>query len=361
MIRRVTIEKLAPTGEGVARTLDGVGFVAGALPGEEVEAEVTASKKRFWFGSALSVRPFPSRDRVAGPHAGCPACDWSHLDLGAAREAKVRLFLETMERIGQLEPETFGPPLRVVPSPPSYRIRSRFHVEGRGRQAILGFHAPGTRRVLPAQACEALSDAMRAALPAVQEAVASSGLAVSEIETLETADASRRVAAVTLPRSRRALRPGALVGALTAESSREFASKARTAASSPGTVPRGSRSQSKAGPSRFPPERSSRSTGTCTPRSMRTRARRPRQFPRAPRSTRSAGRGFSPPRCSTRGTASCRSKAAKRRRKTRAATDGRGPRRIPGGFRRLLSTCIWELRKTPSISSWRIRLGRASA
>ncbi len=56
MIRRVTIEKLAPTGEGVARTPDGVGFVAGALPGEEVEAEVVSSKKRFWFGRALSVQ-----------------------------------------------------------------------------------------------------------------------------------------------------------------------------------------------------------------------------------------------------------------------------------------------------------------
>jgi tRNA/tmRNA/rRNA uracil-C5-methylase (TrmA/RlmC/RlmD family) len=212
MIRRVTIEKLAPTGEGVARTLDGVGFVAGALPGEDVEAEVTSSKKRFWFGRAVSVT-FPSRDRVAGLHAGCAGCDWSHFDLGAARDAKAQLFLETMERIGELTPETFGQP-RVVPSPPAYRIRSRFHVEGRGRQAILGFHAPGTRRVLPAEACEALSDEMRAALPAAREAVAASGLSVAEIATLETPDASRRVAAVTLAEEPEGFAPGALAGAL---------------------------------------------------------------------------------------------------------------------------------------------------
>ncbi len=103
----------------------------------------------------------------------------------AAREAKAKLFLETMERIGELAPEMFGS-FRVAPSPSSYRIRSRFHVEGRGRQAILGFNAPGTHRVLPAEACEALSDAMRAALPAVREAVAASGLSVAEIATLET-------------------------------------------------------------------------------------------------------------------------------------------------------------------------------
>lgn len=34
MIRRVAIEKLAVTGEGVARTRDGVGFVEGGLPEE---------------------------------------------------------------------------------------------------------------------------------------------------------------------------------------------------------------------------------------------------------------------------------------------------------------------------------------
>jgi len=212
MIRRVTIEKLAPTGEGVARTLDGVGFVAGALPGEEIEAEVTSSKKRFWFGRAVSIAA-PSQNRVTGPHAGCAGCDWSHLEAGAAREAKARLFLETMERIGGLEPEAFGQ-LRVAPSPPSYRIRSRFHVEGSGRQAAVGFHAPGSRRVLPAVACEALTDAMRTALPAIQEAVAGSGLSVAEIATLETPDSSRRIAAVTLAQEREGEASGPLAAAL---------------------------------------------------------------------------------------------------------------------------------------------------
>ena len=205
---------MAPTGEGVARTPDGVGFVAGALPGEETEAEVTSSKKRFWFGRSLSIAS-PSKDRVAGPHAGCGGCDWSHFEPGAAREAKASLFLETMERIGGLTPEAFGP-LRVAPSPPSYRIRSRFHVEGHGPMAALGFYAPGTRSVLPAEACEALTGQMRAALPAIRDAVAASGLPVREVETLETRDALRRIAAVTLAQEPEGAgtAPGALASAL---------------------------------------------------------------------------------------------------------------------------------------------------
>ncbi len=196
MIRRVAIEKLAPTGEGVARTPDGVGFVAGALPGEEVEAEVTEMKKRFWFGRAIAILS-ASPLRVTGPHAGCAGCDWAHLALSAGRDTKPRLFLETMERIGELDPKLFGE-VPITPSPPSYRIRSRFHVSGRSRDTVVGFHAPESHRVEAADGCEALTMEMRAALPQIREAVASSGMAVAEIATLETTDGSRRVGAVSL-------------------------------------------------------------------------------------------------------------------------------------------------------------------
>jgi len=196
MIRRVRIEKLAPTGEGIARTAEGVGFVAVALPGEDVEAEVGETKKRFWFGQAVSILS-ASPLRCAGPHAGCAGCDWAHLEPGAAREAKPGLFLETMERIGELDSKLFGE-LSIAGSPPAYRIRSRFHVAGKGAEAVFGFHAPGTHRVAPADSCEALTDELRSALPVIRQAVGSSGVEVAEFATLETLDAARRIATVRL-------------------------------------------------------------------------------------------------------------------------------------------------------------------
>jgi len=75
--REVRIEKLAPTGEGIARTEDGVGFVDRALPGERVATTLYEMKKRFWRGTAAAVLE-PSPDRVGGPHAGCAGCDWAH-------------------------------------------------------------------------------------------------------------------------------------------------------------------------------------------------------------------------------------------------------------------------------------------
>ena len=97
--REVRIEKLAPTGEGIVRSADGVGFVDGALPGELVATTLYEVRKRFWRGSLRAVLE-PSPDRVGGPHAGCAGCDWAHFAPDAALRAKSELFLETMRRIG---------------------------------------------------------------------------------------------------------------------------------------------------------------------------------------------------------------------------------------------------------------------
>ena len=223
MIRRVRIEKLAPTGEGVARTAEGVAFVAGALPGEEVDAEVVSERKRFWFGRTAAVLT-SSASRVSGPHASCPGCDWAHFEVSAALAEKPRLFLETMDRIGELPPGLFGN-LEVASSAPAYRIRSRFHVEGLGAQAVLGFHLPGSHRVGSAESCLALSDSLRAALPGIRDAVAADGRQVSEVATLETPAGKRRLAAIWLSQGGPSRGSGlAAVLASTFEGVRVFAS-----------------------------------------------------------------------------------------------------------------------------------------
>src|SRR4029450_13839545 len=120
------IEKLAPTGEGITRTAEGVGFVERALPGELVETSIYERGRRFWRGTPRGVLE-PSADREGSAHAGCGGCDWVHFAVGAARRAKEELFLETMQRIGRLEPALFGAP-ETVPSDAGYRLRLRLHV-----------------------------------------------------------------------------------------------------------------------------------------------------------------------------------------------------------------------------------------
>src|SRR5262249_7907124 len=125
--RTVAIEKLAPTGEGVARTADGVGFVERALPGEFVETNVYEVRKRFWRGRVRAVR-VPSPDGIGGPHADWAGCDWAHFDPIPALPARRELFLETLRRIGRIDPSAVGEIAVGNPSPPGYRLRTRLHV-----------------------------------------------------------------------------------------------------------------------------------------------------------------------------------------------------------------------------------------
>ena len=190
--RQVRIEKLAPTGEGIARTSDAVGFVDGALPGELVATTLYEVRKRFWRGSLRAVIE-PSPDRVDGPHARCAGCDWAHFAPAAARSAKRELFLETMARIGKLDPAQFGE-LPVAASAPGYRLRTRLHAAG----GEPGYFAPGTHRVVSAAACEAIAPDTRALQPGAGAAIASSGAAVSEIATLEDFGGARRLIRATV-------------------------------------------------------------------------------------------------------------------------------------------------------------------
>ena len=196
--RVVRIEKLAPTGEGVARTEDGVGFVEGALPGELVATNVYQVKKKFWRGRVAAVRE-ASADRVGGPHADCAGCDWAFVEPSAAHRAKRELFRETMERLGRLDASAFGE-LPVVASPPGYRMRARLHADG-GR---IGYFAPGSHRVVTARDCEALSEDTRRLLPAIESALRASGAAGSELAILEDVGGSGRVARWTAPGTRAA-------------------------------------------------------------------------------------------------------------------------------------------------------------
>lgn len=202
------IEKLAPTGEGVVRGPDGVGFIDRALPGELVETTLYEKRRRFWRGSLRRVLE-PSPDRVDSAHSGCAGCDWAHYAPEPARRAKGELFLETMQRIGHLEPALFGAPIPPVePSQAGYRLRLRLHASGRGASARLGYFAPGTHRVVGAEACEAISPSTRAGLAEVAEAIAESGASVAEIAILEDVPGTRRLIRVSADDGEKAAEAG---------------------------------------------------------------------------------------------------------------------------------------------------------
>ncbi len=154
---RVRIERLAPTGEGVAHDGGKVVFVDGALPGEEVDAVVFEERKRHARAGATAVREESPDRRAAGPHGSvCGGTDWAHVELDAARRFKRDLFLETMQRLGGIAADEFGD-LPIAPSGLAYRLRNQFHVERGPDGSRLGFFARRSHRVVPLDACEIVS------------------------------------------------------------------------------------------------------------------------------------------------------------------------------------------------------------
>lgn len=151
----VFIESLASGGEGVGRLDDGrVVFVQGACPGDTVEIEVVADKKR-WVAARVHEIIDASADRVEPPcpyFGSCGGCQWQHIAYPVQLAAKRRIVSDALERIGGIEAQT--PVAECVPSPQTYGYRNKIElVPVAGPRLGLGFHHLGSDVVVPIERC----------------------------------------------------------------------------------------------------------------------------------------------------------------------------------------------------------------
>ena len=110
------ITDLTHDGRGVARRDGKAVFVSGALPGERVMAEQTAKNRHFDEARTLDVLE-ASPDRVAPrcPHFGtCGGCVLQHMDETRQIEAKQRVLMDNLERIGHVKPGKVLAPLAPI-------------------------------------------------------------------------------------------------------------------------------------------------------------------------------------------------------------------------------------------------------
>ena len=114
----LTPTTLASTGEAIARDPSGrVVFVPGALPGEEVLAEIEAERPKSATARLVSVES-PSPDRVAPPcpevARGCGGCGWQHIGLEAQRRHKEEIVAAAL-RFAGVEPPELRPTVALAP------------------------------------------------------------------------------------------------------------------------------------------------------------------------------------------------------------------------------------------------------
>lgn len=199
----LTIERPAAGGRMIARHQGAIVFVAGAIPGEVVEAEVEKVQRGTgWALTRAVIERSPDRvpdaaDGTSPSDGGCGGCVLAHIAYARQRAIKSAIIEDAFRRLGRI---TLDAAVDVTASPvDGYRMRARLHV----RNGRIGFFREGTHSLCPAAPTRQLRPDTLAVLDGLQQSLQTlGGDTVGEIELAENIDASQRALHL-------ALRPGA--------------------------------------------------------------------------------------------------------------------------------------------------------
>jgi 23S rRNA (uracil1939-C5)-methyltransferase len=155
------VDSLAYGGKGVARRNGYVVFVAGALPGDRVTAEVTKAKRGYAEASTREiVRESPDRIAPRCDHGGepCPGAPWQGLAYEQQLRHKQTQVEDALTRLGGLEGFELEP---IEPAVERWRYRNKLEYSfgERDGELVLGFHARGRwDLIVDAEDCQLASD-----------------------------------------------------------------------------------------------------------------------------------------------------------------------------------------------------------
>ena len=141
-------------------------FVFGAIPGEEVIAEVFRERRHYVAARVLEVvEPSPHRVDPPCPYFGpCTGCQWQHVDYDAQLRYKSDAVIDALQRVGGFA----NPPVEaIVPSPDQlgYRNHARFTV---GEHGSLGFVNRETRQHVTVDECMLMDPGVNQVLQQLQ-------------------------------------------------------------------------------------------------------------------------------------------------------------------------------------------------
>ncbi len=156
-VETVSITRLGHLGDGIAETEDGPVFVPLTLPGERVEIERTGDRGRL-------LRIFESSPARTAPvcrHFGaCGGCSLQHMKSKAYLAWKREQLRVPLAQRG-LE----APVEAAEPVPIGSRRRAVFAARRVGRQALFGYHARHSNRIIAISECPILKPEIAAVLP----------------------------------------------------------------------------------------------------------------------------------------------------------------------------------------------------
>jgi 23S rRNA (uracil1939-C5)-methyltransferase len=170
----LTIESLDLEAQGVAHNTEGkVVFIEDALPGEQVQVQVTRRKNN-WEQASMTALRRESSQRVAPrcPHFGtCGGCKMQHFHVGAQVATKQRALEDALGHLGKVKAEQM---LRPIEGPAwGYRYRARLSVRfvAKKGKVLIGFHERKSSFVADMDSCEVLPPHVSALLLPLRELV----------------------------------------------------------------------------------------------------------------------------------------------------------------------------------------------
>lgn len=150
----IQIDDLSHDGAGVGRIDNLVIFIPGALPGEQIEAEIIEVRKNFGRGKLLSVLE-SSRSRITPPcpvYESCGGCQLQHLNYQAQLNHKKERVENALARIGNIEDISVNPVLEME-DPWRYRNKAQFHAAQIKGKLKLGYYRSGSRELISIEDC----------------------------------------------------------------------------------------------------------------------------------------------------------------------------------------------------------------
>ncbi|WP_265497654.1 23S rRNA (uracil(1939)-C(5))-methyltransferase RlmD [Providencia rustigianii] len=174
----VVVDSLDAAGQGVTR-LDGKAvFIAGLLPGEEAQIEITEDKRHF--AKAKVIKRLSSSPQRVKPRCRyfnqCGGCQQQHIDIALQRESKAQSLQHLMRReTGVTKPAT---PV-ISGEEYGYRRRARLGLQyqNKSRHLVMGFRQNQSNTLVDIKSCPVLNNELDTLLAPLSECLNSLSIA----------------------------------------------------------------------------------------------------------------------------------------------------------------------------------------
>jgi 23S rRNA (uracil1939-C5)-methyltransferase len=165
------ITDLNHSGAGVGKAKGFTFFIAEALPGEEVSAEITTLHRNYGEATIVSLnRASEQRVKPLCPYySRCGGCSLQHLSPGGQLAWKQNMVAETLRRLAGVTRSVH--PVIGMEKPWRYRNKAQIHIGLENNRVVAGYYGKSSKQIVDVEQCpvqhpvnEALINILRHAL-----------------------------------------------------------------------------------------------------------------------------------------------------------------------------------------------------